>query len=278
MQWAGGLSDGLIDHNTFTNPFIALTRTDVWTNGTAAWNAPIVPGTANALVFEDNTFVADDSSGTSWSTGLFITHDEDNASRTTIRHNTFNVTVPDNVDGPIEAHGNQDYVGRGVVMMEIYENDFNSTNTYRYMNLRGGSNLVFGNRFKYSTTYSRPAMATMNEEEAYQTDFFNPLRTTWSAQDQINNTFFWNNTINDAGTTSDDVQMWTANQSTFVQEGRDYWMHEPCDGTKGCSGGRTVWTDPTKPGIASNETRVTTGPNAFFPYTPLVYPHPLVQP
>jgi hypothetical protein len=146
-----------------------------------------------------------------------------------------------------DAHGNQHIWDgnpsstsniRSTIGGEIYGNVFKRSQ-YRVFNLRGGSWLIFSNRWDNSATIN------LTEEEGWQTQFFNPLDTSWPAQEQITNTFIWNNT-NSSGLVTG-VSLPQASDSTFIQKNRDYWMNAPQSG------------------------------QAYFPYTPLVYPHPLVS-
>ncbi len=154
----------------------------------------------------------------------------------------------------------------------------NAHHTYRFIHLRGGSTLVHDNTFGYLSG-SKPPSIQMDEEEDWQTSFFSPLRTVWPAQDQVNNSFFWNNTINGAALVDgDDITLYNAAGATFIQVNRDYFTHAPA-----ASGGYEYYTGARQGGSQAAPTTSdtgsmifsATGANAYYPYSAYVYPHPL---
>jgi len=180
------------------------------------------------------------------------------------RYNLITNAASYNVDG-LDLHGNNYYHGsdavyketpqcgwRGSIWFECYSNTFMLSNHgMRAMNLRGGTCMVFGNRF-FGTADS--CRILLDEEESWLTSHFRPLRHTWPAQDQITNSYFWGNSLN--GVPTNDVRLYvppphytpgiTNPVERFIQEGRDYWRRAP---------------EP---------------PDALGYYVPLLYPHPLV--
>jgi hypothetical protein len=201
-----------------------------------------------------------------------IYHQE--GARTVIRYNTFDGENYNYDFCPFDSHGNQNlYDGvadfRGQPLLEVYENTFKYDKTYRVCYIRGGSVLFYNNAFTYLTSSSGEIVVT--EEEAWQTNWFDPVDTVWPAEDQIMNSFFWGNTRNGSPITS--VTISGAGSSTFIQEDRDYFMHAPQS-----SGGYEYYDD--RPGAAGNGTDGTlnfsgSGANVYYPYTPYTYPHPL---
>jgi hypothetical protein len=133
---------------------------------------------------------------------------------------------------------------------------------YRAANLRGGSNLFFNN--VVTTIDGSGCPIGLTEEEAWQTQFFGKLRTTWPAEDQITNSFFWNNTINGKPI---NVRTWHEKDAPFIKKDRDFFLHEPKS-----TGGKSIY--PTRNG-ANNMVFIADSANAYFPYTPYVYPHPI---
>jgi hypothetical protein len=69
-----------------------------------------------------------------------------------------------------------------------------------------------------------------------------------------------------------------ANASTFIQQNRDYFMHAPQ-----ATGGYEYFTGSRQGGSQTHPTENDTGSmafspsgaNAYYPYTPYAYPHPL---
>jgi hypothetical protein len=77
--------------------------------------------------------------------------------------------------------------------------------------------------------------------------------------------FFWGNTYNGAA-----LDPWVddSGMSGFIQLNRNYWNHAP-----DASSGKITWSD--WPG--SHNAVFNAGvAQAYYPYTPLVYPHPIV--
>lgn len=235
---------GVIDHNTFVNCDIAVGVTG---DDDAAWSRAIEPGSANTVCIEDNVFTINNSVAAEPNEQIY--HQE--GTRTTIRNNTFDghsYTAGNSLF--FDCHGNQGYytgnIGtdfRGTILVEFYNNTMHAYKTYRMLYIRAGTIFAYNNTMLTDNGGTTPFALT--EEEGWQTQFFNPLKTSWPAQDQVTSSFFWNNTLNGAAVTS--IGLWNAADSTFIQKGRDYWMNAPT---------------------------ATTG--KYYPYTALVYPHPLV--
>jgi hypothetical protein len=267
---------GVIDNNLFVNGSIPIY---VNGEGNSAWDLPIVAGTANALFIEDNTFIVNDDSEEKDPDAIIYVQQ---GARTVIRYNT--VDASQFTTGNFHMfnhHGNQNYYTgsgdfRGQPISEIYNNKVTFYKTYGGLNgFRGGSILFHNN--EYTQLSGKPvALLSLREEECWQTVFFNPLRTNWPAQDQIINTFIWNNTFN--GSLSSIIDFANSCEAAFIQENRDYFLHAPQ-----ASGGYSYYTGerkggsttyPTKNDIGSTAFSVN-GANAYYPYTPYVYPHPL---
>jgi len=250
-----GMCYGVIDHCTFVDPRIGVGPTG---DDDFAWSRPVQPGTTNCVCIEDCEFWFTSSVNSAppgvsaWPQEL-VYHQE--GTRSIIRHCTFDATgyTASQDLNFIDAHGNQNYYSnnpssdfRGTVLLECYNNTFRGFKSGRFMYFRGGSLLVYGNTMTNITSASSfPIVLT--EEEGWQTSFFQPLRTSWPAQDQITNSFFWNNTYNGSPTAPYTTSWNNSSDSIFIQLGRDYWLHS---------------VEPT---------------NAYYPYVPLVYPHPLVS-
>jgi hypothetical protein len=273
-----GWVSALVDHNSFTNCDIAVGLVG---EDNQAWVRSIVAGSADAMFIEDNTFTMDNNSDVSLNEQVY--HCE--GSRAVVRHNTFDGTARTGDDSLcIESHGNLAYyVGnnsdfRGQPIIEIYNNVMNVHHTYRFINIRGGSVLVHNNA---ATTISgtAPVIMMIEEESGEGTSGgFSPLRTAWPAQDQVNNCFFWGNTLNGSplvdGT---DIILFGPLSIPFIQVNRDYFLAAPAS-----SGGYEYYTGSRQGGSQTHPTEADTGTMAFsagtqayYPYTSYTYPHPL---
>lgn len=201
-----------------------------------------------------------------------------------VRYNTFDASQFTTGTGLgfviLNNHGNQGYYPNGSVkraspIFEMYNNTISTYFSNDLMGIRGGSVLIHDNVITGGAGGSI-IMSQLTEEEAWQTLMFNPLRTAWPAQDQIFNSFYWNNTINGSAAfpqlSTDD------NIATFIQQDRDYFLHSPQS-----SGGYEYFTGSRKGGSQTFPTATDTGSmafsssgsNAYYPYIPYTYPHPL---
>jgi hypothetical protein len=256
---------GVIDHNQFLNA-----QTPIYLAGddNAAWLRPIAAGTADAMFVEDNTFtINNDTITDTYDSQVYLQQ----AASVVVRHNTFDtlaLTKQMNfISLNLNNHGNQNYYTgssdfRGSPIFEFYNNISNTYHVWSFIGIRGGSSLIHHNTFTAVT--GSPTLIELTEEESWQTAFFNPLRTTWPAEDQIMNTFIWSNTYN--GQPIAEISLDEPQDGPFIQKNRDYFMHEPQS-----TGGKEVYS-----GRAGGPmTFSSAGANAYYPYTPYMYPHPL---
>lgn len=232
----------VIDHCSFTNCNVSCGQTG---EGNAAWLRSDAPGSTNCVVVEDCTF------GLPPNVNLAHQIYNQTGARVAVRNCQFIATTGDPYF--IEAHGNQNYYTgtgsdfRGTVFVEAYRNSLQmDINNNRWTYFRGGQILLYSNVFS-DLSGSTPLMQ-LTEEEGWQTNFFNPLRTNWPAQDQITNSFFWGNTRGGSNLTSYLIE---TNTTTFIHENRDFWMQPPNE------------TNGSPAGVMAS-------------YQPLVYPHPRV--
>jgi hypothetical protein len=242
---------GVIDHNTLHNMSRGYFVQDVESTDSAVAAA------------QGNPLGTDNSGATSWSRPIRpgnldtvvlednqflydsgITAGNPDASiygcyggRAAIRHNVFSGYGVNYID----AHG--DHPDWGVVLYEVYENTFNHGTAFEDVgdvaNARGGMHIYFNNTFNGSTGFPL-------------------LLVHYFPQDihVVTNTYFWGNTW-DGKTDQASMIAPVDNQQfcsscTVAQLNKDYFLRPPQSG------------DPFK--YAS-----------FYPYTPLVYPHPLVE-
>jgi hypothetical protein len=262
VTFNGGRCFGVIDHCLFYNPDICIQL-----NGnTHIWDDPILAGTTNTMVIEDCTFIQDAGANTADNQEPIMSG---HGVKEVVRHCRWDMTgYPSTVACyPMEWHGQGNaYTGtdndlRGPPLMEIYNNTFNlgARTGGRVFNNRGGSTLCFSNTVTYTGS-----MAFMSMTEDFELRV-PPEFTTWAGSDQVENSYYWSNTVN--GTLTTGYTLYDSLLSPFIQQGRDYFLYAP-----NATSGRVYWTD--HPG--GHAAVYTNGPSAYYPYTPLVYPHPLV--
>jgi hypothetical protein len=261
-----GWITGVIDSNTFVNCNIAIAG---YGDGNFAWNRPIEAGTKDFLFIEDNIFSVNNSTPREPNEQIY--HNSDGA-KTVVRYNTFDyASYTAGNATPWEAHGNWGAFGetpemRGSPIMEFYNNTINAHHSYRFMSLRGGSLLMHDNTFNQAS--GSPAGIDLKEEEGWTSGgpFHAPpaVDRVWPAWDQVTNSFFWNNTINGSSMIP---YLYSSDDAEFIKQNRDYFLHAPQS-----SGGKSTY--PTVPG-KNDMTFSSSGPNAYYPYTPYTYPHPL---
>ena len=282
--WASRWLEGVIEKNNFYNCNIGVM---VLGDNQQSWLRPIEAGTSHSLFIEDNNFIINNLTDREPNEQIY----HQDGGRSVVRNNLFDGSTYTNGNSIlIDSHGswmsgkplvNGGYwtsdngYHRGQPLIEVYNNVFRGHHTYQFTNFRGGSFLVHDNNF---TTLSGNTINifVLTDEESWQTLFVNPLRTQWPAEDQVNNSFFWNNTYNGAPITV--VRNNKHPEDTiFIQENRDYFMHAPQ-----ATGGQSKYTgrqgaSNAPPTESSPDTMIfdAAAPNAYYPYTPYIYPHPL---
>jgi hypothetical protein len=282
--------EGVIDNNIFTNSNMGI-LTDGDYN--SSWARPITAGKAGNIFVEDNTFTWNNNSELTGSDPDAQVYIQD-GTRVVVRYNTFDTTAY--TKGEIYVlnnHGNQEYYTggndfRGQPIFEFYNNNIVFYASGNILGIRGGSCIIYNNTI--TTIGGAGAVIQLVEEESYNTGFFSPLRTSWPAQDQINNTFIWNNTYNGSAITDVTFGEYSTQNKVFIQKNRDYFMHAPCgasDSTDAfgntCTHGYEYYTGTRNGGSQTAPTTNDTGSmafsssgnNAYYPYTPYEYPHPL---
>ncbi|MGZ3796116.1 MAG: hypothetical protein ACXVB1_07120 [Pseudobdellovibrionaceae bacterium] len=265
---------GLIDHNEFVNNDIAV---GVMGDDNAAWSRPIEAGTSKALFVEDNTFTINNNTPTEPDHLIYLQE----GARTVIRHNVFDSsTYTNGTTYFFDSHGNQNYYNgnsgdfRGQPITEVYGNLFHAYRANEIIGgFRSGSLLIHDNTML--SDLGSPTAIKATEEEGWQV-FFSPLRTVWPAEDQVFNSFIWNNTLNGAPVT--DLGLAFNSDSIFIQKDRDYFMHAPA-----ATGGQESFTgragaSNSAPTSGSTSTMIfsSSAPNAYYPYVAYQYPHPLI--
>ena len=196
MAWIGWVA-GVTDHCTFIN---SIRSFYLLGNNNESWKHIPDAGSGDFVFAEDCTFRIDNNLGGS-RTDLFAAYHEQGAG-SVMRHCTFDGAAnTKSNDGFYDAHGSQNYWSgtsndfRSTTVCEFYDNTIHLYNVYRCADLRGGSYLWCNNT--YTIDASSPNILDFREEEGSASDKFNPLRTgSWPAEDQINNTYIWGNTVN----------------------------------------------------------------------------------
>jgi chitodextrinase len=300
-------SKGVIDNNYFHNgnkavSFSAGSRAQA----DASW-ASMIPGTGDALFIEDNNFVDDAGYIGPYGQEKIGTY---NGGKLVIRNNNFDATaypLVDPRDGtvltftPFMAHGsacggcNAQSKGywetagsdarRGQSIIEVYDNKMSGKRIDFPVAVRGSSNLIYNNAFTISTTWQN--YIALAEEEYGASNGWVPERTNWPAEDQVHNTFIWNNTRNGVQLNASNISI-TPDPSK-IQLDRDYFLHAPqatggrevfiCkDGVTQCNGASSsAPTDDATYQTLGTMAFVSNAPNAYYPYSAYAYPHPLTK-
>lgn len=292
---------GVVDNNSFYNGntnilFSAGTRSQA----DASWES-MEAGTGDALFVEDNYFTIDSN----W-TGTPGVHDcvidTYQGGKLVIRYNEIdgdNLPVDwDSQYFTFTTHGSaaggtspaywqeNSAARRGQSVVEVYNNYIHGKYIARLFSARGSANLVHDNVITSDTYSLEDNVVYMYEEEQYETQW-SPNRTAWPAEDQVHNTFIWNNTI--AGSPQQDSQIGVgATSADYIQKNRDYFTHRPATLGEGMTLGKEVFTGangatntyPTDGEYYNTEGSMTFVPdveNAYYGYVPYTYPHPLTE-
>lgn len=305
---------GVVDHNYFYNYRDSL----YFTAGsealaTASW-VSLAAGTANALFIEDNHFVIDAAYVGAYAGERIGTY---NGGKLVVRYNDFDSTASplSTTMQPVETHGNaaggvangywQIGTGarRGQSVVEIYNNTMRGKRIDFYVKLRGSTNLVHHNAVTTSVVLTTEALFQDDEYTASDTQF-SPPRTIWPAEDQVFNSFVWENTLNGSPATTIEATPvnsgCTASGTPYtcctgsgtgtcavIVEDREYFAHAPAatGGSESfvCNGGATACNGATDTYPTDDDTYpslgtlvfTASGANAHYPYTAYQYPHPL---
>ncbi|MBW2003869.1 MAG: hypothetical protein JRI72_04540 [Deltaproteobacteria bacterium] len=286
-----GWVEGVIDNNIFNNCNIAVRFNG---DDNYSWKREIRPGTAHALFIEDNIFTGDEANR---EVNLNEQIYQQGGARTVTRYNTFDMTAITGSGGVAfyDSHGNQSSsdpkcdqplsMFRGQPLIEIYENTFkaysSSSCNGRFIGIRGGSSLIYNNKFK--TVVGTPAYSPIRlaeEESGGYGTFPDAPCDSWPAEDQINNTFIWENYTYWNGTERPtvvaDIKLNGEHDGEFIVKNRDYFMHEP----QSSGGKETLVYNPTYGYLTGKKygagmTFSFSAANAYYPYSPYAYPHPL---
>jgi hypothetical protein len=290
-------ANGVIDHNYFYNGAVAiiLQSGEGRARQDASWSS-LVPGTSDAMFVEANHFIVDTNVTGKYNEIMDLAQ----GGKYVIRYNSVDLTQDPELyhSGTVGAqsafgtHGNQgvpeDYwecntnAWRSPAVIEFYANNVAGRWLGRLNGFRGGSILCFSNIV--TSVHYNPIFIFREEENVASGYDFSPSRTNWPAEDQVHNSFFWANFSNGIQMESDPSTYFTVfDNSVFIQQNRDFWLHAPQGtggreyfiGANGASG--SYPTDGTKCPSLGTMVFTSSGPNAYYPYIPYTYPHPLTQ-
>lgn len=306
---------GLIDNNYFYNQDKSIDLSaGSRANADASW-ASLAAGTADAIFIESNYFISNANFTGSWIDEVIGT---ENGGKLVVRYNQFNSdNIPTAISNsypytPLETHGNasggcgtdgywqiDSCPRRGQSVVEFYNNTASGRRIDYFLRLRGSANLIHNNAIN-GTVANNPRIY-FREEEYYETSNWVPSRTAWPAEDQVHNTFIWNNTYR-SHDFNDGVYGYVESerpQSAGLLKDRDFFLHAPCasgdstdaygftcthgkstfsnlnDFTDGNGGSNSYPGDGTSYVAHGTMAFTNTGDNAYYGYTPYTYPHPL---
>jgi len=258
-----GLEYGVFYNNTFSNNYISISAIGATDGG---WNYPHAFGSANYAYFEDNTF----GNGA----GAFLI-EGGQGGRIAFRHNTVTGYACSGCE-VFDLHGTQG--DRGTVSAEIYHNTINvgSSGTYRFLHHRGGQALIANNTVNRYISF---------EFTEYRSWGGNGLCQSYPADDQVNNSFYWNNglggsvrtpthTICDdkAGTTQCGSSPYDC---SYIVQNREYWL--PTYGPEASLPATCTADGNTYYGTTDTDKiyKCTSANVWTVQYQPYPYPHPL---
>jgi len=288
---------GLIDNNTFYNANIAITISAGSRNYADSSWSDLSAGKSKAIFIENNTFISNKNYPESFTNEQIGSM---NGGKLVVRYNVFNgdsISLGDSRPFlPIMTHGSQGWAPgyywqaddittrgnkRGQPVVEIYNNTASALRLDFLVSIRGSANLIYNNSI-ISTVTHNPRIALAEEE--YDSPSWGIHRTAWPAEDQVHNTFIWNN-IYRGHDFNDGVYGFIYAEPNDLLAGlwknRDYFLHEPQPtggkeyfiGRNGAS--NTYPTDGIIYPTLGTMMFTPDGPNAYYPYVPYVYPHPL---
>lgn len=269
--WVYGINWGLIDHCTFNNAGNAIVisgyaeATDEVTpwppDGTPgmggySWLLPLDLGTDKALYIEDNTF-------TLGAACYYGVGDSYFGGRSVFRHNTVTNAYWQN-------HAARSYERGGNLKGEVYNNDFNATDSgwFRAIHMRSGTGVIFNNSLR---GYFNTIQVDNQRSNGQNTD------TPFGA---CNGSSSWDgNTAGQSGWPCLDQigrSSGTAfpNQTSAPLYGWNNGSSIGCSNGGTCTGAISI-TDDGDAHVQAGRDYINNGTTAKPGYTPYTYPHPL---
>jgi hypothetical protein len=216
---------GVIDHCTFINASRACMNLYGAGTGAPDWDThPQAIGTINAIFIEYCSFTYNKQN---YPEGFCETVTGINGARYVYRYNTTSHIASLNAN-PVDMHGNW-YADRGGYSAEIYDNTFNSGNSWYGIYIRGGRGVILDNTF--NGLFYEPIIFA--NDGSFLPSASNPRDKTNPAIDQVNNFYINGNHITCAyysltnalisdGNPVDYVQN-RGYERTVIQAGRDYF-------------------------------------------------------
>jgi len=233
-----GNAPGLIDHNHFTSDGASemIHNLAMGASDASGWTDNVMPGSANMLFVEDNTFTYLATGNPAYFLGTSAIQSYYGA-RTVFRHNTLN-------NCQVDQHGTAGAIGAR--WWEIYENTFNpdvpNANQCCYVVLRGGSGVVFNNH-QTGANQATGTIELYDEDSGYPA----PYQPGSGVNQDYSPAYLWGN----------DSSIPVVSGSSNVQPGRDYFV------------------SATQPASLLRQELNTDTPTTTYEYVPYTYPHPL---
>jgi hypothetical protein len=233
-----GYGSVLIDHNSLSAAgsaeMIHVVAYGPDTGQTIGWANDVVPGSANMVFIEDNT-----SNSTDFTVINNLVQSYYGA-RTVIRHNTINF-------GQIDQHGTAGLPWSR--WWEIYGNTFDGQNhnPSDWIELRGGTGVVWGNTFKNGNT-------DIGLQDEVCGKYPDPMQFGRGMNQSASPAYFWSN--GPSGNFFIQVEQCSAN----VQLNRDYFVSS---------------SQPATLTRCQSAADVLAGCPVSYNYTPFTYPFPL---
>jgi hypothetical protein len=196
---------GLIDNNVFTwsSNNEVIHNEAYGASSTAGWTNEVIPGSADALYIEDNTFTNITSGNPAYFWGGSAVQGY-YGSRTVIRYNTMNMAQ-------IDMHGTAGMTGAR--WWEIYENTFNvvqNGNQDKYIGIRAGSGVIFNNHKSGFANQGAGGIQLIEEDSGYPALY----QIGRGKNQMLDPAYVWGN----------DPAMNVGSGSSNVQVNRDYFL------------------------------------------------------